>query len=442
MKRILYKELISWKISKRRKPLLLQGARQVGKTYLVNQFGKNEYKNYVYLNFEQIPILSSLFESELNPHKIIENLSLFLGKKIDSNNTLIFFDEIQISPKVLTSLKYFQEEAPDFHIIAAGSLLGVSVGKGSSFPVGKVNFMTLYPMSFIEFLIAFNENFIVEQLYKKIIEPFPDIIHKKLLTYFKKYLYLGGMPEVLQDYLDNRDILRVRVIQQEILEAYKRDFSKYADKKQAIKNSELWESIPYQLAKENKKFKYSDIKKNARASKFDSSIEWLKNAGLINVANNITIPKLPLGGYRDKNSFKIYMLDSGLLGAMLNVSSDVIITPNKLFSEYNGAFIENFVASELRITGFKELFYWKSKSDAEVDFIIQVKDKIYPLEVKSGLTKNKKSLKSYANKYDPEFILRTNPKNLIKSENFINIPLYLIFNIENLLIDFSNKIEN
>ena len=289
-------------------------------------------------------------------------------------------------------------------------------------------------MSFIEYLLAVNEDFLVDKLIEnKKTQAFPDLIHDKLIIYLKKYLYLGGMPEVLQDYLENKDINSVRLIQNEILEAYKRDFSKYADKFQAIKNSELWSSIPYQLAKENKKFKYSDIKKNARSSKYDSSVEWLKNAGLINLAYNISVPKMPLAGYSDKSKFKIYIFDSGLLGAMLNISSDIIINDTKLFSEYNGAFIENFIASELKNSLKQELFYWTSKSDAEVDFIIQLHNEIYPLEVKSGLNRNKKSLKSYQTKYNPKLILRTSPRNLTKDDDFINIPLYMLFNIDNLI---------
>lgn len=430
MKRTLYKNLITWKNGTKRKPLLLQGARQVGKTYLVNEFGHNEYSNYVYLNFEQNPNLVSLFKNELSPEKIINNIGLFIGRKINSTDTLLFFDEIQIAPEVLSSLKYFYEQAPEYHIIAAGSLLGVSVGKQSSFPVGKVNFMMLYPMSFIEYLIAFGEKLIAEKLVnEKKIEAVPEILHNKLLSHLKLYLYLGGMPEVLQDYIDNRDIISVRKIQNEILEAYKRDFSKYTDKKLAIKTSELWHSIPRQLVKENKKFKYSDVRKNARAVMFEQTIEWLKKAGLINVVYNISIPKLPLSGYADYSKFKIYMNDTGLLGAMLNLSSKIIIKPTELFSEYNGAFIENFVASELVASGIKDLFYWSSKSDAEVDFILQKENNIYPLEVKSGTSKNLKSIRSYENKYKPKLIYRTSARNFVQSGNFINIPLYASFSL-------------
>ncbi|MCF6212553.1 MAG: ATP-binding protein [Flavobacteriaceae bacterium] len=430
MKRQLYAKLISWKTGKNRKPLLLQGARQVGKTYLVKAFAEKAYLNLIYLNFEQIPDLKSLFEGALNPESIIHNISLFLGKKISAENTLLFFDEIQTAPEVLTSLKYFYELTPEYHIIAAGSLLGVSVGKKGSFPVGKVNLMTLYPMTFAEYLMAFGEELIVNRLKERnIIAPLPQIIHDKLLTHFKLYLFLGGMPEVLQSYLNNRDIRLVRTLQNEILQAYKRDFSKYTTKLQAIKTAELWDAIPRQLAKENKKFKYNDVRKNARAANFEQTITWLKQAGLINLAFNISKPSLPLSGYADFLKFKVYMLDVGLLGAMLNIGSQIIIEPSAIFSEYKGAFIENYVAQELVANGNTDLFYWTSKSDAEVDFIIEKNTAIYPLEVKSGLSRNLKSLRSYEGKYKPKLLIRTSPRNFIKSNNFINIPLYAVFTI-------------
>lgn len=433
MKRNLYKDLLAWKSNNNRKPLLLQGARQVGKTYLINEFGKNEYSDYIYFNFEQDPGLKTLFTTKLDPQNIINNLGLYIGRKINTSETLIFFDEIQAIPEALTSLKYFYEQTPEFHIIAAGSLLGVSVGKQSSFPVGKVNFMTLYPMSFMEYLIAFGEEMIVNELTnKQTIEPLPEILHEKLVSHLKIYLYLGGMPEVLQSYLEQNDIALARNIQNDILEAYQRDFSKYTDKTQAIKTSELWNSIPYQLAKENKKFKYSDVRKNARTSMFEQTIEWLKKAGLVNIAYNIRSPKIPLTGYADYSKFKIYLLDTGLLGAMLKLSSDIIIEPNKLFLEYNGAFIENFAASELASSENNELFYWTSKSAAEVDFILPFKNEIYPLEVKSGTSRNLKSLRSYEEKYKPKLIIRTSDRNFIRSENFINIPLYILFLIKKL----------
>ena len=440
MKRNLYTQLLAWKNDHKRKPLLIQGARQVGKTYLVNEFGKNEYTQYIYLNFEQDPNLKTLFTGNLNPEDIINNISLYIGKKIVAIDTLIFFDEIQAVPEVLTSLKYFHEQSPEFHIISAGSLLGVSVGKQVSFPVGKVNFMTLYPMTFTEYLMAFGEELMAEKLLNiEDVESFPEILHEKLLKHLKTYLYMGGMPEVLQSYLSENDIVLARNIQNDILEAYQRDFSKYTDKSQAIKTSELWNSIPYQLAKENKKFKYSDVRKKARALMFEQTIEWLKKAGLVNIAYNIQSPKIPLTGYTDYSKFKIFLLDTGLLGAMLKLTPDIIINPTELFSEYNGAFIENFVASELVLSEKKELFYWTSKSDAEVDFIIQSGNNVYPIEVKSGTSRNLKSLRSYAEKYLPKLIFRTSPRNFSQNKEFINLPLYAISLIGKIIQKTANR---
>lgn len=435
MKRSAYKQLLEWKKSTKRKPLIFQGARQVGKTYLVNEFGKKEYSNYVYLNFERDESLQTIFAQSLNPETIIDNISLYIGEKIVPTGTLLFFDEIQIAPAVLTSLKYFQEQAPDFHIIAAGSLLGVSIGKKISFPVGKVNFLTLYPMSFSEYLVAIGEELLSEKLQEiKTLEPLPDVIHNKLLELLKMYLYLGGMPEVIQDYIDNKDIASVRKIQNEILEAYKRDFSKYTEKNQAIKTSQFWNSIPAQLAKENKKFKYGDIRKGGRSTMYEGTVEWLRKAGLINVVYNLTTPKKPITAYADYSKFKVYLHDVGLLAAELNISSEIIISPSNIFKEFNGAFIENFVAQELLYYGFKSQFYWTSKSDAEVDFILESTKNIYPVEVKSGTNRNLKSLRSYSDKYNPQRVIRMSPRNLIESNDFINIQLYAVNMMINIIL--------
>jgi predicted AAA+ superfamily ATPase len=436
MKRVLYNKLIAWKNSESRKPLLLQGARQVGKTYLVSQFAENEYKNFIYLNFEQKSGLNALFEDDLSPDKIIENISLYLGKKIEEENTLLFFDEIQVSAKALTSLKYFYEQKPTLHIIAAGSLLGVSFGKTTSFPVGKVNFLNLYPMSFLEFLNAIGEELLVDKILNiNGIESFPQSIHNKLISQIKLYLFIGGMPEAVQDYIIRKDVFSVRKIQLDILDSYQRDFSKYTDKNQAVKISELWRSIPFQLARENKKFKYSEVRKGGRSSKYEQTIEWLQKAGLINVAYNVSIPNLPLSAFSDMSKFKIYLNDNGLLGAMLDVSSSLIVDPkNSLFEQFNGVFIENFVAAELTTYNDEKLFYWTSKSDAEVDFLIQRNNRVYPVEVKSGMSRNLKSLQSYISKYNPNLSYRISPRNFLQSDKFINMPLYLI--------SFLNKKDN
>jgi len=427
MQREAYSKLINWKNTPHKKPLLMQGARQVGKTHLVKEFGKNEFEELYYFNFEKDAGLSSLFESSLDPENIITSLSLYIGKKIDSKNSLIFFDEIQVAPRALTSLKYFQENAPQFSIIAAGSLLGVSVGKETSFPVGKVDFLSLYPLSFNEYLLAAGEELFADMIKeRKITEAFPEAIHKKMTDHLKLYLYLGGMPEVVSDYLQTKDIEHVRELQKNILQAYENDFSKYADKNQAIKNSELWGSIPKQLAKENKKFKYKEIKKNARSNMYELAIEWLRKAGLIIIVKNIETPKIPLSSYVNEAKFKVYMHDVGLLAAKLKITPDQIVSPDALYKGFNGAFIENFVAQELIADGTEELYYWTSRSDAEVDFLLDNENMIIPVEVKSGTSLAMKSLQSYAAKYNPDRILRVSPRNFIQSDKFINIPLYAI----------------
>jgi len=434
MKRELYNKLIAWKNNPNRKPLVLQGARQTGKTFLVTEFGKKEYKNFIYLDFEKDKNLVSLFSDLLSPQEVLSNISFYTSKAINSKDTLLFFDEIQVAPRVLTALKYFKEEASEYHVIAAGSLLGVSVNKSSSFPVGKVNFLQLHPMSFGEFLMALGEEIMFDKL-KSIKNPesLPEAIHAKLLKYFKIYLFVGGMPETVKSYIEEGDVSKVRTIQKELLEAYKKDFSKYASKEQSVKISELWFSIPRQLAKENKKFKYNTVRKNARASYYEQTIEWMKGAGLINVTYNVTSAKLPLSGYSDLSKFKIYLFDTGLLGAMLNLSSRIIIEPDTLFREYNGAFIENYVAQELTFEGHAPLFYWTSKSDAEVDFVIEHENTVFPVEVKSGSNLHAKSLQSYSEKYNPKMKFRISPRNFILSNSFTNLPLYGVSSIKNII---------
>jgi len=414
VKRNSYLKLLEWKQSKSRKPLLLEGARQVGKTWLIREFATHEYKEFYYFNFEDDPELNNIFSGNKDPAQLIEKLSLKLNKKIVSEDTLICFDEIQLCTEALTSLKYFQEKAPEYHIISAGSLLGVSIGKQSSFPVGKVNFLTLYPLSFSEFLEAIGEK-----------------------------MALGGMPEVIQDYITNKDIRQVRQIQMEILKSYQRDFSKYADKSQSLKISEIWNSIPYQLAKENKKFKYKDVNSNARASTYEMSFEWLRSAGLIYKVYQIRASKLPLAGYADHSIFKLYSLDTGLLAAMLNLTPEIILKPSDIFTEYNGAFVENLVCGELIKSIAEEtsssLFYWSSDRIAEVDFIFQFENEIIPLEVKSGLNKNTKNLRSYEVKFKPKTIIRASPRNFDKQGNFINIPLYALMGLNDILHVYLNQ---
>jgi len=435
MKRVLYNELIQWKKSGRRKPLLLQGARQVGKTWILKEFGNNEFSNLVYINFEETPTLNDLFEGNIDIPRIVESLNAFTAQLITPGETLLFLDEIQMSPRAITALKYFCEQLPELHVVAAGSLLGVSVGVASSFPVGKVNFKHLYPLSFNEFLNAVGETAMVELLTSKDdFTALPEILHRKLDELFRKYLFIGGMPEVVSFFLETPDFVAVREIQNEILEAYSRDFSKYASHSESVKISEVWRTIPVQLAKENKKFTFSDIKKGSRHAHYSSAIEWLHKAGLIQIVSHISVPKIPLSGYCDEKKMKLLLLDTGLLGALLRVHSKSIISPDELFKEYNGAFIENVVGCELATQCNRELYYWTSKSSAEVDYIITTDlGNIVPLEVKSGLHRNIKSLRSYAEKYQPKKIYRISPRNYTKDDDFINIPLYSVSLIKEFL---------
>jgi uncharacterized protein len=434
VKRVAYQQLIDWKNKESKKPLIVQGARQVGKTWLINQFGRNEYQHYFRFNFEEDIQLHSIFETTLDPKILIEKLSLYLNRKIEEKNCLIFFDEIQACPKAITSLKYFYEKLSNIHIIAAGSLLGVRVNKPSSFPVGKVNFLDLYPLNFYEFLMAFGQDLLASHLENSSLATLDLYIHERLTEFYKLHLYLGGMPEVVQDYIVNKNPISARKIQLDILESYQNDFSKYNTPLQSIKILEVWGAISYQLAKENKKFKYSDVKDKARASSYESAIYWLKQAGLVYIVNQIRDVKLPLAGYKDEDKFKLYMLDTGILGAMLQISSNLVIEPIALFKEYNGAFVENYVCCELVKLGFKDIYYWKyERGSAEVDFIIQNDHMIIPIEVKSGSNKNTTGLRNFEAKYKPKRIFRTSPKNVHLSDSFINLPLYLLFSLPKIL---------
>ena len=434
MDRHLYQRLLEWKTGQDRKPMLLQGARQVGKTYLLRQLGEREYAAIAYLNFERTPELASLFDLSLDPTTLIESMSAAVGKPIRAGETLIFLDEIQACPRALTSLKYFCEEAPEYHVAAAGSLLGVSVGKTTSFPVGKVSFMTLYPMSFFEYLSAAGEDLLMAELAKRrACAAMPQLLHDKLTRSLKYFLFLGGMPEVIQHYLEHRDIEAVRHIQGEILQAYERDFSKHTSANTAIRIAEIWRSIPSQLARENKKFRYRDVRKGGRASRFESAIEWLRGAGLLHPVYSLKVPRLPLSGYVDESRFKLYLLDSGLLGAMLDLDSSTIVIGDALFAEYGGAFIESFVVTELVKKGFEQLYYWTSEGEAEVDIVFKPGAEIIPLEVKSGMSRRTKSLRVYGAKYGASRVLRTSPRNFTRDGDLTNVPLYAVAMLPDLL---------
>ncbi len=424
MERDIYEKLVKWKQSPTRKPLVMKGARQVGKTYILKEFGASEYQNVAYFNFEEDPGLNDLFKGRLLPAKIIEKLSIYLEDKILPEQTLIIFDEIQSSPETLTSLKYFHENASEYHVAAAGSLLGVKIGQSSPFPVGKVNFFDLAPLSFREFLGAAGKIQLRSYLEnKRDFEPIAENFHTELIYLLKIYCFVGGMPEAVKGYFSNNDFGMIRSIQNDILTAYAMDFSKYTTKTEAIKIANTWASIPGQLARENKRFTYSEISSNARARDYNEAIQWLVDSGLVHKVHNIQIPKIPLSGYK-KDFFKLYLLDIGLLGAMIKVPGKVIIKGNRLFSEYNGAFVENYVAQELVAKGQDELYYWTSKNMAEVDFIVGWKDLVLPLEVKAGVSKQKKSLRVYGGKYGPPRLSRSTLMNFKEDGGIRNYPLY------------------
>ncbi|OGN62282.1 MAG: hypothetical protein A3F40_02035 [Chlamydiae bacterium RIFCSPHIGHO2_12_FULL_27_8] len=433
MKRKVLNSLIAWKSQPKRKPLILMGARQVGKTFLLKKFGEQEYTNTLYLNFEDNPRLSKLFDASLDPKMILKALTIEMNAEIIEGKTLLIFDEIQESPNALNSLKYFCENTPDQHIVAAGSLLGVKPAHVKGFPVGKVQFLKLYPLSFLEFLEALQEtrlkDFIEEQ---KSRDPLPPNLHEKLMTYFKEYLFVGGMPEAVAEYIDSQNVSKVREIQNDILNAYSLDFAKHAPKEHVMKINQVWGSIPNQLAKENKKFIYSAIREGGRAKEFEVALQWLIEAGLIHKTSLISTPKIPLSAYADMNAFKIYLVDVGLLGAMSRLSAKTLLYENELFQEFRGAFVENYVAQELVHSNYS-LFYWASEGRAELDFIIEQDGFIYPLEVKSGNSSKKKSLRVYGDTYHPKMLIRTSPMNLRKDGEVLNCPLYLIEEMRSLI---------
>lgn len=425
MKRTIYHKLEEWKVSQRRKPLILNGARQVGKTFALKHFGKVAYKKVAYLNFEKDRRLAEYFQGTLAPQEIIKVLSIHTDIEIEPENTLLIFDEIQESPRALNSLKYFCEEANNYHIVSAGSLLGVKVAKDEGFPVGKVNVLHLYPLTFFEFLSATHN----EQL-KELLEGYssfePLLFHEKLLPLLKLYFYIGGMPEAVAEYVKHENLNVVREVQLEILNAYEKDFAKHAPSHEVMKITTVWKQVHRQLAKENKKFIFSAIRQSARGRDYEEALEWLCSAGLIHKSHLVETPKFPLSAYVDSSAFKVFLLDVGLLGAQSHLSSHAVITGDLLFTEFKGALTENFVAQELIAARHPELYYWTSSGTAEVDFLVEGDHAIYPLEVKAGTSTKKKSLLVYGEKYTPPRLARVNLLNLKRDDDIDNYPLYMI----------------
>lgn len=433
MNRQLIHRLLAWKSSKRRKPLLLMGTRQVGKTTLLRRFGEQAYHNVVEINFDDRPDLKRLFESNLTPERILKDISLELDVEIIPAETLLFFDEIQECPNALNSLKYFQENANQYHVCGAGSLLGVKLAHTKGFPVGKVNFEKLYPLSFLEFLEALNQIRLKEYLSTLTLDDtISEPIHEKLLRYLKYYLFVGGMPEAVSTYKETENFSEVREVHNAIIRAYDLDFVKHAPEALVMRITECFHSITSQLAKENKKFIYSVIRQGARARNYEDAIQWLVEAGLFHKIYQTNTAKLPLQAYENRQIFKAYLFDVGLLNTMADLPAKAILQGNALFQEFRGSLTENFVAQEMKQQHERQ-HYWTSGNTAEVDFIFRHEDLIYPLEVKSGASRQKKSLLVYRDKYKPTQLLRTSPQNLIKQDGFINLPLYLVGELTRLL---------
>lgn len=433
MKRFILSELIKWKESKYRKPLILKGARQIGKTYILKQFGEENYEDVAYFNFDHDEELYNLFENNKNPQRILEQLTFIHKKAIRPEKTLIIFDEIQECPNALNSLKYFQEEANEYHVVCAGSLLGLRLSH-TSFPVGKVDFLDMYPMTFSEFLIADNCENLVDYM-KSInnIEKIPDIFFNQLEEKLKAYFIIGGMPEAVQVWVNEKDVELVDNVQKNILRAYESDFSKHTLNNEANKISLVWNSIPSQLAKENKKFLYQTIKEGARAREYESALNWLNDADLVRKVYNVTKTDLPLVAYNDLSSFKIYMNDVGLLRNMANLDSRIVIEGDKLFEEFKGAFTENYILNMLSASLGKNPNYFTFDRH-EIDFVIQYQNKVIPIEVKSSKSTNNASLTKYNEKYNNDLSIRFSMKNLNKDDKIINIPLFMVEYMKKFLV--------
>ncbi|WP_127125406.1 ATP-binding protein [Pseudoflavitalea rhizosphaerae] len=433
IKRTIQKRLIFWKHAPDRKPLILQGARQVGKTWLLKHFGASEFDSVAYFNFEEQPDLKQFFENTKDVPRIIQNLSLVHGQAILPQKTLVIFDEIQECNDALNALKYFCENTPEFAIACAGSLLGVTMSRGNSFPVGKVDFLQLNPVCFSEFLSAADPRLFtfLESINK--IEPLPDIFFHPLVEKLKMFFICGGMPEAVVALLEKQDMDKTQQVLQNIINAYAFDFSKHAENKDIPKINHLWSSVPSQLARENKKFLYHSAKTGARAREYEDALLWLSHAGLVHRIFRISKPGLPLSAYDDLSAFKLYLIDVGLLRRLSLLDPIAIREGNRLFTEFKGSLSENFILQHL-IANFEGTpRYWTSGNQAEVDFIIQMRNEIIPIEVKSDESIRSKSLTVYNDLYQPSVRIRYSLKNLKKDDGLINIPLFMVDYTEKLL---------
>ncbi len=425
------KELLKWKENPRRMPLILYGARQVGKTHTALTFGKKYYKNTVYFSLEDSTDVVKIFERDLNPNRIIMELSAYAGQNIFKHDTLIILDEIQADERALASLKYFCEKEPDYHVIAAGSLLGVAVNRAKySFPVGKVDILTLYPMDFEEFLWATENKLLCELIKKSFLKNEALSIHQKAIDIYKIYIVVGGMPRVVMEYIQNSDFNFVLAAQKNINDAYIADMAKYATAHETTKIMATFNSIPAQLAKDNRKFQYKIIKSGARAYEYETPLDWLKASGVIQKCLKVSEGKLPLMAYTDNGSFKIYMTDTGLLCSKMGIPPNVILSGSQSIDGFKGALAENYVASALTFTGHL-IYYWESQGKAEIDFVLQDKaGNIIPVEVKSADNVRSKSLNVFVDKYKPPYAIRISSKNFGFENGIKSVPLYAVYCIE------------
>lgn len=419
-------KLYRWKEGKHRKPLIIEGARQVGKTWLMKEFGSRAYADSVYINFDSNSGMAELFASDLNTERLIMGIELYAGRKISPDNTLLIFDEVQEVPRALSALKYFYENAPQYHIICAGSLLGIALYEGTSFPVGKVEFLSLYPLSFREFLMATVGERFAELLNR---QDYPMITSFKQ-TYtdaLKQYYFIGGMPEAVQSFVEEKDFNEVRAIQKRILAAYEQDFSKHAPAEMVPKIRMIWNSLPSQLAKENKKFIYGLVREGGRAKEYEAAIMWLCDCGLVHRVSRVNAAGIPLKAYEDLKAFKLFIVDIGLLGCMTGLHQRILLNGSALFTEFRGALTEQYVCQQLKTIDDLGIYYYTNdRGSCEVDFVMDTGDRVVPVEVKAEVNLKAKSLKTYREKFDPEISVRTSMADYKKEDWLVNLPLYAV----------------
>ena len=426
MYRAAIEELKSWKRRQNRKPLILRGARQVGKTWLMREFGRACYKEAVYVNFDNNRQMESLFSSGMNTERLVEGLELYAGHRINPDETLLIFDEVQEAPAALTSLKYFCEDAPQYQIICAGSMLGVALHPGTSFPVGKTEFLDLGPLSFSEFLRAADRERFAEVLANDDYE-LANTFSQEYTELLKKYYYIGGMPEVVQSFTTNGDYGVAREIQQRIVSAYEQDFSKHAPSETVPRIRMLWESVPPQLARENKKFIYGQIREGARARDYELALLWLTDCGLVHKVHRAAAPRIPLKAYEDIKAFKLYMLDVGLLSCMARLSAQTLLTGSELFTEFKGALTEQYVLQQMKTLKNVHPYYWTNdRGSAEIDFLLESGGEIIPVEVKAETNLRAKSLKSYREKFQPRRAVRVSMAHYSEESGLLNLPLWAV----------------